>query len=109
MALHVNYKNRMGYCYVSNVDGTRKAKIWFCHANALCAIMNFYKAEEDGKKVDMVRLHSFLLDLGHAKNCIKADLFKDYSGFTFFAKELTDEMWKLIKMMTKHGIKVTIK
>lgn len=109
MALHVNYKNRMGYCYCDNVDRTRKVKIWFCHANALCAMMNFYKAEEDGKKVDMARLHSFLLDLGHAKNCIKADLFKDYSGFTFYAKELTDEMWRLIKMMTKHGIKVTIK
>lgn len=105
MALRVNYKNRMGYCYCDNVDRTRKVKIWFCHANALCAMMNFFK-NENGK---VNRLHSFLLDLDHAKNCIKADLFKDYSGFTFFAKELTDEMWGLIKLMTKNGIKVTIK
>lgn len=105
MALHVSYKNRMGYCYCDNVDRTRKVKIWFCHANCLCAMMNFYK-DENGKAN---RLHSFLLDIGHAKNCIKAGLFKDYSGFTFFAKELTDEMWRLIKMMTKNGIKVTIK
>ena len=105
MALHVSYKNRRGYCYCDNVDRTGKAKIWFCHANCLCAMMNFYKDENGEAK----RLHSFLLDIDHAKNCIKADLFKDYSGFTFFAKELNEKMWRLIKMMTKHGIKVTIK
>lgn len=48
MALHVNYKNRMGYCYLhSRGDENRKWKVWFCHANALCALMYFYRDEDN--------------------------------------------------------------
>ena len=104
MSVNVNYKNRMGYCTLT--QGDNKFKIWICHANCLFAMMYFYK-DEEGK--DMVQLHSFLADLEHAKRCLKADLFKDYSNFTFVAKELDNDMWKFIKELTKYGFKVTIK
>lgn len=109
MALHVSYKNRMGYCYLKSMDGTKTWKIWFCHANALCAMMYFYRKQEDGKLHDMVQLNNFLLDVQHAKRCIQGGAFKDYYGFTFFANELTPNMWKLVKIMAKSGIKVIIK
>lgn len=52
----------------------------------------------------------FFGDLVHARNCIKdADFFKNCTGFTFFANELTPDMWKLVKMMSKNGIQVTLK
>lgn len=104
MSVNVNYKNRMGYCTLT--QGENKFKIWICHANCLFAMMYFYK---DEKGVDMASLHSFLADLEHAKRCLKADLFKDYSNFTFVAKELNNDMWKFIRALANHGFKVTIK
>ena len=107
MALHVNYKNRMGYCYLhSRGDENRKWKVWFCHANALCALMYFYRDED---KANMAQLNAFFVDVKHAERCIKDGIFGNYSGFVFFAKELTSDMWKLIKKMTENGIKVTIR
>ena len=108
MAVNVSYKNRMGYCTLT--QGENKFKIWFCHANCLCAMMCFYdKKEEDGTKTPMAQLHCFFADMEHARRCLKDDLFKEYSNFTFYAKELDDRMWKFIKLLTKHGHKVTIK
>ena len=109
--LNVSYKNRIGYCTLTqeSIEGKHKWKIWFCHANCLCAMMYFYdKTEEDGKKTPMVQLHMFFNDVKHAENCIKDNIFRDYSNFHFYAKEMDDRMWKLVKIMTKHGIKVTI-
>lgn len=109
MALHVTYTNRMGYCYLKSQDGTKTWKLWFCHANALCAIIYFYRKKEDGKRQDFVQLHTFFVDNQHAERCIKDGLLNNYYGFTFYAKEMSDRMWKLVKIMTKNGIKVTIK
>lgn len=106
MSVNVSYVNRIGYCTLK--QGENKFKIWFCHMNGLCAMMYFYNKVEDGKKVPTERLHAFFNDVEHAKRCIKDDFFADYSNFHFYAKEMDDRMWKLVKIMTKHGIKVTI-
>lgn len=107
--LNVSYKNRIGYYTLTSQDGQTKWKIWICHANALCAMMYFYNdIDKDGKKTPMVQLHNFFVDLEHAKRCIKNDTFHDCSNFHFYAKEMDDRMWRLVKIMTKNGIKVTI-
>jgi hypothetical protein len=73
-------------------------------------MMYFYREEKDGKRVDKVQLCGFFADTKHAENCIKDGFFRNCKGFTFFAKELQDaSYWKLIKLLTKYGIKVTIK
>ena len=106
MSVSVSYDNRIGYCTLTQKEN--KFKIWFCHMNGLCAMMYFYNAMKDGKKVPMVQLHSFFNDVKHAERCIKNNFFADYSNFHFYAKEMDDRIWKLAKIMTKHGIKVTI-
>lgn len=98
----------MGY-YIIRWDN-KDYKVWFCHANALCAMLHFYKDEKDGKKVDMVQLLGFFADIKHAKACLADDIFRNCRCFTFFAKEMNPNMWKLVKLMTtKYGIKITIK
>ena len=106
MSVNVSYVNRIGYCTLK--QGENKLKIWFCHMNGLCAMMYFYNKVEDGKKVPMAQLYAFFSDVEHAKKCIKNDFFADHSNFHFSAKEMDNEMWKLVKIMTNHGIKVTI-
>lgn len=107
--LNVSYENRIGYYTLHSQDGKNKWKIWFCHANCLCAMMYFYnEVGEDGKKTPMVNLHNFFLDNEHAKKCIEHDTFRDCSNFHFFEKEMDNRMWTLVKTMVKHGIKVTI-
>lgn len=103
--LNVSYKNRIGYYTLKSQDGQNKWKIWFCHANCVCAMMHFYK---DENKVDMVQVYGFFSDDTHAKRCIEDGFFDDCSGFHFYAKEMDNRMWKLVKLMTKKGIKVTI-
>lgn len=103
--LNVSYVNRMGYCTLKDENDKPKWKIWFCHANCLCAMMYFYK---DENKVDMVQLHMFFNDVQHAKRCIEDNIFERYCNFHFYAKEMDERMWKLVKVMTKNGIKVTI-
>lgn len=110
MALKVDYANRMGYFYLHTKDKQNKWKIWFCHSNALVAMVHFYKKDVDGKKEDWTELFGWFADLKHAERCIKdIDYFRNCSGFTFYAKEMSKDIWKLIKVMTKNGIKVTIK
>lgn len=106
MSVNVSYVNRIGYCTLK--QGENKFKIWFCHMNGLCAMMYFYNEVEDGKKIPMVQLHAFFGNLTHAKRCINDDFFEGYSNFHFYTKEMDNEMWKLVKIMTNHGIKVTI-
>lgn len=110
MALHVTYTNRLGYFTRKSLNGKTR-KVWFCRANALCAMMRFYREQKDGKRVDKVQLCGFFADTKHAENCIKDGFFNDCSNITFNAKECADEtnIWKLIKVLTKNGIKVTIK
>lgn len=113
MALRVNYKNRYGFytqTYKTS-QGERKYKVWFCRANCTCAMIHFYRKEEDGKMTDYCDLAGFFLDLKHAERCVADGFFNRCKGFTFVAKEIADspEMWKLIKVLTKNGIKVTIK
>lgn len=111
MALHVTYTNRLGYFTRKSADGKQAWKIHFCRANALASMMYFYREEKDGKWKDMVQLWGFFADLKHAEACIKDGIFNGCNGFTFNAKELADapNIWKLIKLLTKYGIKVTIK
>lgn len=106
MPANVSYVNRIGYCTLTQREN--KFKIWFCHMNGLCAMIYFYNKIEDGKRIPMVQPLAFLCDVGHAKRCIKNDFFADYSNFHFYAKEMDDRMWSFIKLLTKHGIKVTI-
>lgn len=106
MSVNVSYANRIGYCTLK--QGENKFKIWFCHMNGLCAMMYFYNEVEDGKKIPMVHLHAFFSDLTHAKRCINNDFFADYSNFHFYAKELNNDLWRMIRVMTEKNIKVTI-
>ena len=104
MALHVDFtmKSRVGY-YRNG-----KRKIWLCSANALWAEMNFYAVTEDEKLVQKVQLCGFIADTEHLKRCIKAGIIH-YQGLTIFASKMNADMWKAVKMLTKNGIKVTIK
>lgn len=108
MALHVNYKNRLGYFKKQSLDG-RWRKVWFCRANALCSMMYFYREEKDGKRHDMVQLWGFFADVTHAERCINTGYFKNCGRFVFYAKALNKDLWKMIQLMTENGIKVTIK
>ena len=108
MALNVNYKNRFGY--YTQTYGDKSYKVWFCRANCTCAMMHFYRHEdEQGKTARYCTLAGFFGDLKHAERCIADDFFARCKGFTFLAKEMDKEMWGLVKLLTKHGIKVTIK
>ena len=108
--LHVSYENRIGYCTLTSQDKQNKWKLWFCHANCLCSLMYFYKKvdEESGKKEDMVQLHTFYADVKHFEKCVKAGYLSDYSNFHFYAKELDKDLWKMVQLLVKNGIKVTI-
>ena len=106
--LNVSYKNRIGYCTLTSQDKQNKWKLWFCHANALCALIYFYRKVEEGKREDYVQLHTFYADVKHLEKCIKAGYLSDYSNFHFYAKNMDKKHWEMIKTMTKNGIKVTI-
>lgn len=107
--LSVNYENQIGYCFLKDENGEPSWKICFCHANCLCAMMYFYnEVSEEGEPTEMVQLHAFFSDVEHAKRCINDDFFADYTDFHFYAKELDNDLWRMIRVMTKKGIKVTI-
>lgn len=109
MALHVTYTNRIGYFTLKSRDSEHTWKLWFCHANAMCAMMYFWRETKENKRRDMVKLWGFFQDAKHAEACIKDGFFRDCTGFTFIAKEMGENSWKLVKILTKYGIKVTIK
>ena len=102
--LSVDFNKRIGYYNLKSLN--KKYRIDICHANALCAMIHFHK-DEDGE--DQATLQMFFGDYIHAERCIKTDIFHDCSGFVFYAKELSKDMWKVIQLMTKQGIEVTIK
>ncbi len=105
--LNVSYKNRMGHFTLT--QGESKYQIWFCHANALCAMMYFYdETDKDGNKTPMVQVYAFFNDMAHAKRCVKDGFFEGCSDFHFVAKELDSQMWRLVKLLADNGIKVTI-
>lgn len=105
--LNVSYDNRMGHFTLT--QGENKYQVWFCHANALCAMMYFYnETDKDGNKREMVQLYAFFNDMDHAKRCVKDNFFADCSDFHFVAKELNSQMWRLVKLLADNGIKVTI-
>lgn len=107
MALHVDFENRIGYYTLHSQDGSKKWKIWFCHANALCAEIYFYK-DENGE--EMANLHSFFGDVEHLRRCAKAGLLTNYgAGVTLYAKEMNNDLWKMARIFAENGIKVTIK
>lgn len=105
MALHVNYDRKIGHYTLT--QGENKFKIHFCACNALCAEIYFYK-DDEGR--EMCQLHSFFADIQHVKNCAKAGLLNTYeSGITLYAKEMSNDLWKMARIFTEQGIKVTIK
>lgn len=107
MALQVDFKNRIGYYTLHSQDGTKKWKIWLCHANALCAEIYFYK-DENGKEV--ANLHCFFADIEHLKRCAKDGLLDHYkAGITLYSKEMDNDLWKMARIFAESGIKVTIK
>lgn len=107
MPLNVSYKNRIGYYTQEDrlEDIVQKRKVWICHANALCAFMYFYK-DENG--VCMAQLMGFCANLEHVKRLIEDDWFAPCSNFHFRAKEMNAELWKMVKLLAKAGIKVTV-
>lgn len=106
--INVSYKNKIGYFTKTekSADGVRKFRIDICHANAMCAMMYFYKSE---KGEDMVQLHSFASDIKHAKECIKRGMYHDWDNFVFNAKECNAEVWKFIRLLADNGKKIRIK
>lgn len=106
--LNVSYKNKIGYYTLTQTraDGTHKFRIDICHANCLCAMIYFY-TDSDGEK--MARLNTFLMDIPHAKDCIKDNVFDGCDNFVFKAKQCDSNMWKLIRLLADNGKKVTIK
>lgn len=108
--INVNYKNRIGYFtqIENHKDGVRKFRFDICHANCLCAIMNFYK-DENGE--DMAQLVSFFADIQHAKRFFKEynDTAIVWDNFVFNAKECDTEMWKFIRLLADNGKKIRIK
>lgn len=110
MPLNVSYKNRIGYYTETQKLGDQvyKYKIWFCHANCLCAMMYFWTEDQNGEKVSLVKPVGFFSDLAHLKRCDK-NIFENCSNFHFKAQELNTELWNMIKYMTTTlHIKVTI-
>lgn len=109
--IRVNYKNRIGYFTKTEEreNGKKKFKIWLCHANCLLAEMYFYnKKDDDGKVTPMAQIWGFFLDVPHAERCIDDGSYEGCSNFHFFQKEMNPDLWKLVKLMTSKGIKVTI-
>lgn len=104
MALQVDVKHPIG-CYTHKF-GQHKSKNLICPANALCAMVHKYDHPAHGTTIDLC---GFFADIQHAKKCIENGYFSQCSGITFYAKALDNNHWKLIKVMTKNGIKVTIK
>jgi hypothetical protein len=73
-------------------------------------MIHFCRENENGKQVDIAELYGFFADLTHAKRCINSGYWDErYSGFTFFSEQMNEDHWKMVKMMTQKGIKVTIK
>ena len=107
MAIRVDYNKRMGY-YLAPTTNEKTAKVWICGANCLWAEINFYRKEEEGKRVDMAQLCGFFMDVPHLKRCLK-DGYLKFHGLTFFAEQMDAELWKAVKALTEGGIKVTIK
>lgn len=105
--LTVNYKCRIGYYTMKQKRGNKiqKYRIHICHSNSLCAMMHFYKENDE----DMAQLVCFFIDMPHAKRCIKEKVLGDCNDFVFKAKECNSDMWKLIRLLAESGKKVTIK
>lgn len=85
--------------------------MWFCHANAMCAIMYFYneKNVETGKTVGMAQLCGFFADNTHAKRVIKeGDFFRNCSNFHFRVKQMDARMWRFVRDLVASGVKVTL-
>lgn len=107
--LNVSYKNKIGHFTATQKRGeaVHTYRVDICHANALCAMVQFY-TDNNGNK--MAQLVSFFADIQHAKNCLKEDwLLEDWNNFVFNAKECDTQMWKLIRLLAENGKKVTIK
>lgn len=104
MPLQVDFKHPIGH--YTHKFGQHKIKNLICPANALCGMVHKYDHPAHGAMIDLA---GFFADLKHAEKCIKAGYFSQCTGITFYAKALDKDHWKLIQLMTKNGIKVTIK
>lgn len=104
MAIQVDFKNPIGY-YTTKWSG-KSYKNEICPMNGLCAMIHTYDHPVHGTTIE---LRGFFGDIEHAKKCIEKGYFSNCSGLTFYAKALTKDLWKMIQIMTKNGIKVTIK
>lgn len=107
--LHVNYKITYGEIKVRQKSDNRLVTIKIHWANALCAFIYHYKAE-DGTK--MVQLINFFADEKHIKNCEKN--FKSHDCLDFFMGKIVSvklnlfykESNTLLKYMVRDGLKV---
>lgn len=106
--LNVSYKNKIGHFTATEKRGeaVRTYRVDICHANALCAMVQFYT---DNNGDNMTQLVSFFADIKHAQNCLKDDILAGWNNFVFNAKECDTRMWKLIRLLAENGKKVTIK
>lgn len=103
--LQVDFKDKIGYYTMVGTD-RKTYKIHFCRANALCAMIYFYKDEKGEKQADLA---GFFGDIKHAERCIKTNYFKHCGRFRFYAKSLDKDLWKLIQIMVENGIEIKIK
>lgn len=109
MPVTVNYQNRIGYYTQTDKLGNivQEKQVWMCHANCLMALMIFYKDEETGE--EMAQFNGFFGDIQHVKNLFEnSGFFDGLSDFHFYAKEMDDDVWEFARLLTEHGIKVTI-
>jgi hypothetical protein len=105
MPLIVDFKKRIGYYSIVGFD-RKTYKNYFCESNSLCSMIHFRKDENGEKVADLMGVFA---DVKHAEKCIKSGYFENCGRFCFYAKEMNTDLWKMVRIMTENGIKVTIK
>lgn len=101
--LHVDYTTRYGfYMLTYKYNGeTITYKVDLCSANCLWAEIDF-----DNENPRLVGLAS---DIEHLKRCISNGVLDDSDYYTFYAEELTHDLWKAIKILARNGKQVLIR
>ena len=70
--LQVDFKDKIGYYTMVGTD-RKLYKIHFCRANALCAMIYFYKDEKGEKQADLA---GFFGDIKHAEKVHQSRIFQ---------------------------------
>lgn len=101
--LHVDYTTKYGF-YMQTIKyggKTETYRIDLCSANCLWAEMDFDN--------ETPRLAGFASDIEHLKRCITAGVLDNCDYYTFYMEELTNDLWKAIKILARNGKQVLIR